>query len=178
MKTKHSLVWLILISVFAVSTGKIQTKSTAADTTVQKEKITYQCPMKCEGEKTYDKSGKCPKCGMDLANKTSAGNSNCKMQMKGKGMCCSKANPNEKKTTSQTNSQDTLKAVYTCPMHPEIKSDKPGKCPQCKMDLVKQKNNNAKEITTAFQCPMKCEGEKTYDKKGNCPKCGMYLKEK
>jgi PHP family Zn ribbon phosphoesterase len=27
---------------------------------------TYQCPMKCEREKTYDKLGKCPKCGMDL----------------------------------------------------------------------------------------------------------------
>jgi hypothetical protein len=26
----------------------------------------YQCPMKCEGEKTYDKAGKCPKCGMDM----------------------------------------------------------------------------------------------------------------
>lgn len=26
----------------------------------------YQCPMKCEGEKTYDKPGKCPKCGMDV----------------------------------------------------------------------------------------------------------------
>jgi len=22
--------------------------------------------MKCEGEKTYDKAGECPKCGMDL----------------------------------------------------------------------------------------------------------------
>ncbi len=28
---------------------------------------------------------------------------------------------------------------YTCPMHPEIKSDKPGKCPKCGgMDLVKK----------------------------------------
>ncbi len=26
----------------------------------------YQCPMKCEKEKTYDKPGKCPKCGMDV----------------------------------------------------------------------------------------------------------------
>ena len=26
----------------------------------------YQCPMKCEGDKMYDKEGKCPKCGMDL----------------------------------------------------------------------------------------------------------------
>ncbi len=29
--------------------------------------------------------------------------------------------------------------IYTCPMHPEIKSDKPGKCPICGgMDLVEQ----------------------------------------
>ncbi|MFT6638767.1 MAG: Cu2+-exporting ATPase [Flavobacterium sp.] len=27
---------------------------------------TYYCPMKCEGDKTYDKAGECPKCGMDL----------------------------------------------------------------------------------------------------------------
>lgn len=27
---------------------------------------TYYCPMHCEGEKTYDKSGDCPVCGMDL----------------------------------------------------------------------------------------------------------------
>ncbi len=26
----------------------------------------YQCPMKCEGEKTYDKPGSCPMCKMDL----------------------------------------------------------------------------------------------------------------
>jgi membrane fusion protein, copper/silver efflux system len=28
--------------------------------------------------------------------------------------------------------------VYTCPMHPEVISDKPGKCPKCGMDLVKK----------------------------------------
>lgn len=26
----------------------------------------YQCPMKCEGSKTYDKAGTCPVCNMDL----------------------------------------------------------------------------------------------------------------
>ena len=34
----------------------------------------YQCPMKCEGEKAYDKAGTCPVCKMDLekieSNKT------------------------------------------------------------------------------------------------------------
>ncbi|HLO91694.1 MAG TPA: heavy metal-binding domain-containing protein [Lentimicrobium sp.] len=31
-----------------------------------------------------------------------------------------------------------LAAVYTCPMHPEVTSDQPGKCPKCGMDLVKK----------------------------------------
>ncbi len=35
-------------------------------TTEQVAEAKYQCPMKCEGDKTYDKPGKCPKCGMDL----------------------------------------------------------------------------------------------------------------
>lgn len=30
--------------------------------------------------------------------------------------------------------------VYTCKMHPEVISDKPGKCPKCGMDLVKKDN--------------------------------------
>ncbi len=30
-------------------------------------KVVYQCPMKCEGEKTYDAPGRCPICGMNLA---------------------------------------------------------------------------------------------------------------
>jgi hypothetical protein len=28
--------------------------------------------------------------------------------------------------------------TYTCPMHPEVKSDKPGKCPKCGMSLEKK----------------------------------------
>src|SRR4030042_1127406 len=31
-----------------------------------------------------------------------------------------------------------MKEIYTCPMHPEVQSDKPGKCPKCGMTLEKK----------------------------------------
>lgn len=34
--------------------------------------------------------------------------------------------------------QAQAKDVYTCPMHPEVKSDKPGKCSKCGMNLEKK----------------------------------------
>ena len=30
--------------------------------------------------------------------------------------------------------------VYTCPMHPDVVSSKPGKCPKCGMTLVLKKS--------------------------------------
>jgi len=30
----------------------------------------------------------------------------------------------------------TEASVYTCPMHPEVREDHPGKCPKCGMFLV------------------------------------------
>ena len=39
--------------------------------------------------------------------------------------------------TQHTNA-DNKKALYTCPMHPQILKDQPGKCPICGMELVKK----------------------------------------
>lgn len=30
--------------------------------------------------------------------------------------------------------------IYTCPMHPEVETDKPGNCPKCGMILVLKKS--------------------------------------
>ena len=65
----------------------------------------YYCPMRCEGDKMYDKPGDCPVCGMHL-----------KKEM-------AKPVPGNKNS------------IYTCPMHPEVKQDHPGSCPKCGMNL-------------------------------------------
>lgn len=33
------------------------------------------------------------------------------------------------------------------------------------------------QLAAVYQCPMKCEGDKTYSEEGQCPTCGMDLKE-
>jgi Cu(I)/Ag(I) efflux system membrane fusion protein len=48
--------------------------------------------------------------------------------------CTSSQKPAEASTDTASHSQAA--AVYTCPMHPEVISDKPGACPVCKMDLI------------------------------------------
>lgn len=51
-----------------VVTFKTGDKTAVAKFKAEKKATTmYQCPMKCEGDKTYSEAGKCPKCGMALA---------------------------------------------------------------------------------------------------------------
>ena len=38
------------------------------------------------------------------------------------------------------------KAAYTCPMHPEVTSEKAGPCPKCKMALQKQTHHIAVQL--------------------------------
>ena len=43
-------------------------------------------------------------------------------------------------TTNKDNSTQTTGKIYTCPMHPEVTSDKPGQCPKCGMTLEEKKD--------------------------------------
>ena len=39
--------------------------------------------------------------------------------------------------------QPAAAAAYACPMHPDVTSDQPSKCPKCGMKLVKQEQSQA-----------------------------------
>ncbi len=78
----------------------------------------YTCPMPEHASVHEDKPGKCPICGMTLIP-----------VMASPGISTNSAPAN-------TNSPSSAKQKYYCPMHPEVVSDEPGKCPKCGMDLV------------------------------------------
>jgi transcription initiation factor IIE alpha subunit len=70
----------------------------------------------------------------------------------------------------QPQTKQAEKVSYACPMHADVKSDKPGKCSKCGMDL-----KEVKTAKTSFVCPMHADVKS--DKAGKCSKCGMDLKE-
>jgi FtsP/CotA-like multicopper oxidase with cupredoxin domain len=57
--------------------------------------------------------------------------------------------------------------IYACPMHTEVTSEEPGRCPKCGMKLL------ATAVAASYACPM--HPEVTSAEPGHCPKCGMKL---
>jgi len=62
-------------------------------------------------------------------------------------------------------------AIYTCPMHPEVRQQGPGACPECGMALEPAGVPAATRVE--YTCPM--HPEIVQDHPGNCPICGMAL---
>lgn len=127
-------VMTIAFLLFICSYGQAQDMKGMNMEKEQKHPVTYTCPMHPEIHAT--KPGNCPKCGMKLVKektRTAAIPSSEKMK--------ATHSAGDPKMIMQDSMPVHHQAVtYTCPMHPEIHSTKPGNCPKCGMKLVKEKD--------------------------------------
>jgi len=94
----------------------------------------YTCPMPEHSSVHSDKPGKCPICGMTLIPVMAPPDA---IQQSTNPTIQNPAqNPAPLITNSPSTNQPAAKQLYTCPMHPDVISDKPGQCPKCGMNLV------------------------------------------
>jgi Cu+-exporting ATPase len=122
----------------------------------------YYCPMHCEGDKVYDKPGRCPVCGMHLEKGPET------KEKTAEKSCCG-----TKKESAKKDAPSAAAGKYYCPMHCEGDKvyDKAGDCPVCGMDLVKAAELNVGK--PLYTCPM--HPEVVQEGAGSCPICGMDL---
>jgi heavy metal translocating P-type ATPase len=125
----------------------------------------YFCPMKCEGDKTYDQPGDCPVCNMHLVP----------VGQNRKNEDHNHSSHKEPETEKFVNKVTDNKDKYYCTMLCE--GDKtyprPGDCPVCGMHLKKLESVQLSGSGTVYTCPMHPEIRK--DKPGDCSICGMTL---
>lgn len=75
---------------------------------------------------------------------------------------------------SLQNKTVSIKAIYTCSMHPNMISNEPGKCSKCSMPLNLSSKEEVKWADMKlYTCPM--HPEVRSDKSGVCNKCGTAL---
>jgi FtsP/CotA-like multicopper oxidase with cupredoxin domain len=60
--------------------------------------------------------------------------------------------------------------IYTCPMHPDVASEQPGRCPDCGMKLLA---TEAPRAAAGYACPM--HPHVRSEEPNRCPECGMKL---
>jgi RND family efflux transporter MFP subunit len=97
----------------------------------------YTCPMPEHSSVHSDKPGKCPICGMTLIPVMASPDADSSThQFNNPPDPGATTNPGPADINSPSATKAAVKQLYTCPMHPDVISDKPGQCPKCGMTLV------------------------------------------
>ena len=156
----------------------------------------YYCPMHCEGDKTYDKPGDCPVCGMHLVAQPSK-IATVKESYQIHGMTCdgcrshveqtlNKIKGVEKASVNLEKGEAVIEMKKQIPLEvfeKALEDDGGSYSIAVKGDTEaaarhqkrKEERRASQSKSGTFYCPMHCEGDKTYDKPGDCPVCGMDL---
>ena len=135
----------------------------------------YYCPMLCEGDKIYDKPGKCPVCGMNLVPVKDSGKAPKAMQHGHEHHHQNSHHPQQSKEMKMGKpSKPSDGPKYYCSMGCEGDKmyDEPGDCPVCGMHLIAEVKITHHK-SARYSCPM--HSEVVSDTPGSCPKCGMDL---
>ena len=147
MKQIISIIFVLSLGSYPFAQEMPGMKMPAKDAKQAADKVIYTCVM--HPEVKMDKPGNCPKCGMKLVKKTIKSapvKTVSKMQEEIKKPEKEPVAKREMQGMKMANMDMPKKeilppqvALYTCEMHPEIHSSKPGTCPKCGMKLVKEK---------------------------------------
>ncbi len=103
----------------------------------------YTCPM--HPEVVQDKPGNCPKCGMPLVPFQPGASTAVPHDpgiAKNQQPIKTKHDHTQKTSAPLAGASQNLQK-YTCPMHPQVVQDGPGKCPLCGMTLVPLKKSGS-----------------------------------
>ncbi|MEO6407018.1 MAG: multicopper oxidase domain-containing protein [Ferruginibacter sp.] len=136
---KKIIFLIFTLSIYSFCNAQDIKATNASETAVQ---VSYTCPM--HPQIHSPKPGNCPICGMKLVKEKSKA---VKQPVK-KNTPTPETIPAKKTTQAPAAKQDNIPqqpVTYTCPMHPQIHSSKPGNCPICGMNLVKEKPKAVKE---------------------------------
>jgi Cu+-exporting ATPase len=127
-----------------------------------------------------------PVCGMKVSPERAAGHSQyagkayhfcgkgclAKFEQDPKKYIDAPGDPHDHSHHEVTDAARPAGALYTCPMHPEVRQDHPGSCPRCGMAL-ESVAPAAPATKIEYTCPM--HPQIVRDGPGNCPICGMTL---
>ncbi|WP_282828843.1 copper-translocating P-type ATPase [Pelomonas sp. V22] len=94
--------------------------------------VIYTCPM--HPEIRQDHAGQCPICGMHLVPVDAAAPPSHASHQHHHHHPADAVAP-AKDAAAPASAARAATAIYTCPMHPEIRQDHPGNCPKCGMTL-------------------------------------------